>query len=162
MTRRALLRGVTIYPAAPGYVAQPRVVKKLGRAVGTSLLWSESTAAGHVVSGSSDLLRPMEGLEVRLARENPSWGYDRIVRALANLATPVADQTVGNILHRHGIPPALKREHATTWKDFNSRAPGGSRRHRLFHRGGCHAARASLTTSYSLSTWRVAGSSWPG
>ena len=37
-----------------------RVVKKLGRAVGTSLLWSESTAAGHVVSGSSDLLRAIE------------------------------------------------------------------------------------------------------
>ena len=34
-----------------------RVVKKLGRAVRTSLLWSESTAAGHEVSGSSDPLR---------------------------------------------------------------------------------------------------------
>ncbi len=37
-----------------------RVVKKLGRAVGTSLVWSESTAAGHVVPGSSDLLRLIE------------------------------------------------------------------------------------------------------
>jgi len=38
-----------------------RVVKKLGRALGASLVWSESTAAGHVVPGSSDLLRPIEG-----------------------------------------------------------------------------------------------------
>ena len=37
-----------------------RVVKKLGRALGASLVWSESTAAGHVVPGSSDLLRPIE------------------------------------------------------------------------------------------------------
>ncbi len=35
-----------------------RVVKKLGRAVGTSLVWSESTAAGHVVPGSSDYSDP--------------------------------------------------------------------------------------------------------
>ncbi len=55
---------------------------------------------------------------MRLARENPSWGYDRIVGALANLGTTVADQTVGNILRRHGISPAPKREQATTWKDF--------------------------------------------
>ncbi len=31
--------------------------------------------------------RHIEGLVVRLARENPSWGYDRIVGALANLAS---------------------------------------------------------------------------
>ena len=38
----------------------PRVVKKLGRALGASLVWSESTAAGQVVPGSSDLLRLIE------------------------------------------------------------------------------------------------------
>ena len=38
-----------------------RVVKILGRALGASLLWSESTAAGHAVPGSSDLLRSIEG-----------------------------------------------------------------------------------------------------
>ncbi len=40
--------------------ALPRVVKKLRRALGASLVSSESTAAGHVVPGSSDLLRPIE------------------------------------------------------------------------------------------------------
>ena len=43
---------------------------------------------------------------VRLARENSGWGYDRIVGALANLGYQVSDQTVGNILRRHGIEPA--------------------------------------------------------
>ncbi len=37
-----------------------RVVKKLGRALGASLVWSESTPTRQVVPGSSDLLRPIE------------------------------------------------------------------------------------------------------
>jgi hypothetical protein len=44
--------------------------------------------------------------KVRVARENPGWGYDRIAGALSNLGHPVCDQTVGNILRRHGIAPA--------------------------------------------------------
>jgi transposase InsO family protein len=57
-------------------------------------------------------------LVVRMARENPGWGYDRIVGALSNLGYTVCDQTVGNILSRHGIAPAPKRSQTTTWKDF--------------------------------------------
>ena len=53
-----------------------------------------------------------------MARENPGWGYDRIVGALANLGHVVSDQTVGNILRRHGLAPAPKRSQNTTWKDF--------------------------------------------
>src|SRR5260370_33118315 len=45
----------------------------------------------------------IEDLVIRLARENSGWGYDRIVGALANLGHQVSDQTVGNILRRHGI-----------------------------------------------------------
>jgi putative transposase len=60
----------------------------------------------------------VEALIVRFARENSSWGYDRIVGALANLGHPVSDQTVGNILRRYGIAPAPKRSQNTTWKDF--------------------------------------------
>ena len=48
----------------------------------------------------------LEGLVVRFARENRSWGYDRIVGALANLGYRISDQTVGNILRRHNIAPA--------------------------------------------------------
>jgi len=35
-----------------------------------------------------------------MAKENPTWGYDRIVGALANLGQRLSDQTVGNILGR--------------------------------------------------------------
>ncbi len=60
----------------------------------------------------------LEGLVVCLAQENRSWGYDRIVGALANLGYTISDQTIGNILKRHGIPPALEREKTTTWNEF--------------------------------------------
>jgi putative transposase len=57
-------------------------------------------------------------LVVRMAKENPGWGYDRIVGAMANLGLRLSDQTVGNILRRHDIPPAPKRKQVTSWKDF--------------------------------------------
>src|SRR5262249_47138930 len=60
----------------------------------------------------------IENLVVRLARDNSGWGYDRIVGALVNLEHQLSDQTVGNILRRHGIPPAPKRSQTTTWKEF--------------------------------------------
>ena len=50
--------------------------------------------------------------------ENRSWGYDRIVGALANLGYAISDQTVGNILKRHGIPPAPARKKTLTWQEF--------------------------------------------
>ena len=60
----------------------------------------------------------LEALIVQMAKENSGWGYDRIVGALANLGYTVSDETVGNVLKRHGIAPAPKRSQATTWKEF--------------------------------------------
>lgn len=60
----------------------------------------------------------VEELVVRFARENRTWGHDRIVGALANLDIKVSDRTVGAILKRHGIPPAPQRRRGTTWKEF--------------------------------------------
>ena len=60
----------------------------------------------------------VEQLIVRMARENPDWGYDRIVGALANLGYKVCDQTVGNVLQRHGLSPAPGRKRTTTWSAF--------------------------------------------
>ena len=53
-----------------------------------------------------------------MAEENRSWGYDRIVGALANLGFEVSDQTVGNVLRHHGVPPAPERKRTTTWPAF--------------------------------------------
>jgi transposase InsO family protein len=57
-------------------------------------------------------------LVVQMARENPSWGYDKIQGALANLGHKISDQTVGNILKEHGIEPAPERKLQTTWRTF--------------------------------------------
>src|SRR5215831_10160670 len=62
--------------------------------------------------------KTIEDLIVRMAQENPSWGYDHMVGALANLGHSVSDQTVGNVLKRHGIAPAPQRKHTTRWRDF--------------------------------------------
>ncbi|MBC7925721.1 MAG: DDE-type integrase/transposase/recombinase [Bryobacteraceae bacterium] len=68
--------------------------------------------------GRPRISREVTDLIVRMAKENSGWGYDRIVGALVNLGHVVSDQTVGNILRRHGIAPAPKRSQSTTWKDF--------------------------------------------
>jgi len=57
-------------------------------------------------------------LILRLARENPLWGYDRIRDALTNLGHTISDQTVGNILKRYGLEPAGDRSKKTMWKTF--------------------------------------------
>ncbi len=60
----------------------------------------------------------IEKLIVDLAKENRSWGYDRIAGTLANLGHNVSDQTVGNVLKLHGLPPAPTRSKTTTWSEF--------------------------------------------
>ena len=60
----------------------------------------------------------IEELVVRVAEEDPGWGYDRIQGALANMGHVICDETVGNILRRNGIPPAPDRKKNTTWTDF--------------------------------------------
>jgi len=68
--------------------------------------------------GRPTIAKEVEDLVVRMAQENRSWGYDRIVGALANLGYTISGQTVGNILKRHGLPPAPERKTTTTWKEF--------------------------------------------
>jgi len=46
----------------------------------------------------------VEKLVIRFAKNNRSWGYDRIAGTLKELGHEICDQTVGNILERHGIP----------------------------------------------------------
>ena len=91
----------------------------------TILAWYRALVAQpcHHVQPRKSVGRPrldkaLENLVVRMARENRSWGYDRIVGALMNLGYCISDQTVGNILKRHGIPPAPERKKTTTWREF--------------------------------------------
>jgi hypothetical protein len=63
-------------------------------------------------------MRTIEELTVRMARENPRWGYTRIQGALENLGHRVGRTTVANILKRNGIDPAPERGTRTTWSQF--------------------------------------------
>jgi putative transposase len=77
-----------------------------------------SRLPGRQGPGRPRIDKDVEELIVRMAEENRSWGYDRIVGALANLGYEVSDQTVGNVLRRHDIPPTPQRRHTTTWAEF--------------------------------------------
>ena len=68
--------------------------------------------------GRPPIAAEVRQLVLRMARENPTWGYDRITGALHNLGHDVSDQTVGNILKEHGLEPAGQRQRQTAWGTF--------------------------------------------
>ena len=57
-------------------------------------------------------------LVVRMAVDNPRWGYTRIRGALSNLGHTIARTTVKRILHDHGVDPAPERSRHMPWKTF--------------------------------------------
>ncbi len=59
----------------------------------------------------------MQELILRLAAENPTWGYKRIHGELVALAMPLSASSVWNVLHRHGIEPAPRRA-SVSWREF--------------------------------------------
>ena len=72
----------------------------------------------HTSLGRPRVDPELEALVLRMARENRTWGYDRIQGALKHVGYSISDQTVGNILKRHGIPPAPERKQTTTRNEF--------------------------------------------
>ena len=63
----------------------------------------------------------IERLVVRMARENPGWGYDRIAGAMANLGHKVSDQTIGNILAKKSAPSSACPCRDKYWPTINER-----------------------------------------
>ena len=57
-------------------------------------------------------------LILRMAEENPGWGYTRILGALSNLGFKVGRSTIANVLREHGINPAPLRGKRTPWSTF--------------------------------------------
>jgi len=56
-------------------------------------------------------------LVLRLAKENPTWGYRRIHGELATMGIVIAASSVWAILKRHGIDPSPRRS-GPTWAEF--------------------------------------------
>lgn len=80
-----------------------------------------------------------EKLVVRTARENPGWGYDRIVGALANLGRQISDQTVGKHSQASRHIARAQTEADGSLDGFHSFAYGGSGRGRFLYGGSLHA-----------------------
>src|SRR6516165_1015929 len=57
-------------------------------------------------------------LVVRMATENPTWGYTRICGGLKGVGHDVARNTIKAILQDHGIEPVPERGAKPSWKTF--------------------------------------------
>ena len=68
--------------------------------------------------GSRPLDPDVAELVVRLARENPRWGYQRITGELAKLGLAVSATSVRNILRLEGLGPAPRRRGGPGWSAF--------------------------------------------
>jgi transposase InsO family protein len=77
--------------------------------------WNYSHRRGP---GRPRIMTMIVDLIVRMALENPSWGYTRIRGALANLGHHVGRGTIANILKDKGIEPAPERDTHTRWSTF--------------------------------------------
>jgi putative transposase len=69
--------------------------------------------------GRPRVAEEVEQLVMRMAEENPSWGYRRSQGALANLGHAIDKSTVRNILRRHHLESAPRRREAgMSWTQF--------------------------------------------
>lgn len=66
--------------------------------------------------GRPGVMREIRELAVRMAEENPSWGYARIQGALEHLNHRVARSTIAKVLKEHGIQPSPERP--MSWATF--------------------------------------------
>jgi putative transposase len=112
----AQLKSVTGWPVKQfGKVLrifQPETVFKWHR----ELVRRKWTYPSHRQRGRPRTNQEIERLIVRLARENRDWGNNKIAGELAKLGIALSDETVADILRRHGIPRAPERGGSPSWR----------------------------------------------
>jgi transposase InsO family protein len=96
-----------------GIVTPDTILRWYRRLVATKYDGSKKRRPGRP-STTPDLA----ALVVRLANENPTWGYTRIRGGLQHLGHDVGRNTIKAILKNHGIEPAPERGTHTPWKAF--------------------------------------------
>ena len=77
--------------------------------------WAARSMRGN--TGRPATRRNIRALVLRLAQENPDWGFRRIHGELAGLGVKIAASTAWEILKKAGIDPAPRRT-APTWSQF--------------------------------------------
>jgi Homeodomain-like domain len=87
----------------------------------TLLRWHRRLVARRWTHAGRNRRPPIGGeirvLVLRLARENPRWGYQRIAGELRGLGITVSATTVRKILRQAGLGPAAERA-GLTWRSF--------------------------------------------
>ena len=68
--------------------------------------------------GRPPTAKDIRELIVRVARENPTWGYTRLRGALKNLGHELGRNTIKRLLAEHGIAPAPERGRSMSWSTF--------------------------------------------
>ena len=68
--------------------------------------------------GRPPTAKDIRELIVRVAQENPTWGYTRLRGALENLGHELGRNTIKRVLADHGIAPAPERGKSMSWSTF--------------------------------------------
>jgi transposase InsO family protein len=109
--------------AAKGKPLGRKVLRQIATIVtpDTILAWHRKLIAAkwtypHKRVGRPGVMKEIRGLVVRMAEENPSWGYARIQGALKHLDHRVARSTIAKVLKEHGIKPSPDRP--MSWRTF--------------------------------------------
>ena len=75
--------------------------------------------AKKVPLGRPPISPDLEVLILRLAKENPSWGYGKLEGELGKLGYDVGRSTIRDVLKRNRLPPAPERsKHGSAWRTF--------------------------------------------
>jgi putative transposase len=88
----------------------------------TLLRWHRDLVARHWTyphrrPGRPGIATGTTALVLRLAKENPTWGYRRIHGELATMGAVIAASSVWAILKRNGVDPSPRRS-GPTWAEF--------------------------------------------
>jgi putative transposase len=88
----------------------------------TLLRWHRQLVArrwtyAHTGPGRPPLEPSLRAMILRLADENPHWGYRRIVGELRGAGISISATSVRKVLLEAGLPPAPRRSHST-WRAF--------------------------------------------
>jgi putative transposase len=116
----------------------------------TLLAWHRGLAARKYDTskrrkpGRPATVRSIARLTIRLARENPLWGYRRIHGELAKLGLTIAASTIYEILRAAGIDPAPRRD-GPSWRQFLHAQAAG-----ILAADFLHAGTVALTRLYVL------------
>ena len=127
----------------------------------TVLRWHRDLLARHHAArsrprrpGRPRTVRSIGQLVLRLAWENPSWGYRRIHGELLVLGIKTAASTVWKILHDAGIDPAPERT-STTWADFLHSQADAMLACDFFETVTLGGARLYVLAVIEHATWRI-------